>query len=47
MKNIAVAMAMGVGMKSCTWRGRRLRALSQSASSMVSFSVEPGCPVMK
>ena len=44
---MAVAMAIGVGMKSCTWRGRMPARLSQSASSMVSSSVEPGWPVMK
>src|SRR5436853_113519 len=42
-----VAMAMGVGMKSCTCRGRRPFFFSHSASSTMSSSVEPGCPLMK
>jgi hypothetical protein len=42
-----VAMAIGVGMKSCTWRGRRPFFFSHSASSTMSSSVEPGWPLMK
>ena len=44
---MVAAIDIGVGMKSCTWRGRFPFFFSHSASSTMSSSVEPGCPLMK
>ena len=42
-----VAMSIGAGMKSCTWRGLYPCAFRKTASSIISATPEPGWLAMK